>query len=153
MLVKLSDFLSLLTIHLFHPTDSVEIAIYMGITLRGGEGEENGESKSGVGEGKRVWEGGGRRWACGLWNSTVSWKWLLLNYSSYIFTCACIWATFISATFIASFILEFLSAAILCSEFTSSSWVSSSFRFLHSSASTRSFLPFSDEEMTLVVAP
>ena len=67
--------------------------------------------------------------------------------STYIFTCACIWATFISATFIASFILEFFSAVILCSELTSSSWASSSFLFLLSSASIRSFLPFSGQEM------
>ena len=40
---------------------------------------------------------------------------------SYIFTCACICATFISATFMVSFIFEFFSAAILCSELTSSS--------------------------------
>ncbi|MCG8621468.1 MAG: hypothetical protein MJE68_05625 [Proteobacteria bacterium] len=38
MLVKLSDSLSLLIIHLFHPTDSVEIANCMGIALRGGGG-------------------------------------------------------------------------------------------------------------------
>ena len=70
---------------------------------------------------------------------------------SYILTCACIRATFISATFMVSFIFEFLSAAILCSELTSSSWASSSFRFLHSSASICSFLPFSDEQMPFIV--
>ena len=41
--------------------------------------------------------------------------------STYIFTWACICATFISATFVASLILEFFSVAALCSAFASSS--------------------------------